>query len=93
MRGNGSESPHDPIPFPGLGHGMVHLEDANPFDPGDPIGTAVEAGSEDDDLLDATAERCAQGIVDVSRPDRHCSPGAVPVSVDERPRKRRADER
>lgn len=62
---------------------MVHFKDASLLDARDAVGAAIEAGAENHDLIHTAAEGLTDEIIDVSRPDRHRSPGAGPVPVDE----------
>ena len=71
----GTEAPAHPLALRRLGLGMVDLEHADPFDPSDPVGAAVEAGAQQHDLVEAGSQRLAQGVVDEARAHHHGQPG------------------
>ena len=62
---------------------MIDLEDASSLDARNPKSTAVEAGPQDDHLLDAVSQGSTERVIDEAGPGNPRRPRPGPPGVDQ----------
>ena len=83
----------DHAPLHRLRGGMVDLEHAHALDPGQAVGTRVEAGAEQHELVEPARERGGDRVVDPARAHGHRRARTRPARIDRARERRRGEQR